>query len=482
MYDVLIIGGGIVGTAVARELSKYKLKTVLLEKNIEIGMGVTKANSGIIHAGHDCKPGTLKAQLNVRGNALYSEICEDLNVVFRRNGAMVLAFSECELAKLEILKVQGEANGVFGLEILFKEEILKREKLINPEVYAALWAPTSGLIFGPEISIALAENAYFNGVEFALETEVLEIRKADGNYALVTNKKDYEAKVVINAAGLYSDVMNNFVAEQKYEITPRKGEYYLLDRLAKNVVDSTVFQLPTAEGKGVLILPTVHNNILVGPSSEFVSDKEDVSTNEDVLKKISDLAKKSIPDVPFYLTITTFTGLRAKVKDHDDFIIEEVVDGFINAVGIDSPGLTSAPAIGEYICDMVARKLKPEANSEFVKTREAMPLFNTLSLNKQNELIKLNPAYGRVVCRCEQITEGDIVNAIRSSTRETSNDIMSAPILARTLDGIKFRTRAGSGRCQGGFCTPDVLEILARERDIAVSEITKRGGESYILS
>jgi len=368
-----------------------------------------------------------------------------------------------------------------GIEILFKDELLKREPQLNPEVYAALHAPTSGLIFGPELSIALAENACRNGVEIALEVEVLKIEKMANCYRVVTNQKEYEAKLVINAAGLYSDVMSNFVAEQKYEITPRKGEYYLLDKKAKAIVEKTVFQLPTEKGKGVLILPTIHDNVLVGPSSEFILSKEDVSTNAVTLADIRELASQSIPDVPLYLTITTFTGLRAKVKDHDDFIIEEVVDGFINAVGIDSPGLTSAPAIGEYICDMVTRKLKPEANPTFIKTREAMPLFDTLPLKKQNELIRLNPAYGRVICRCEQITEGDIVNAIRSSTRETSNGT-ALPHLARTLDGIKFRARAGSGRCQGGFCTPDVLEILARERGIAVSEITKRGGESYILS
>jgi len=470
MYDVLIVGGGVVGTAVARELSKYQLRTVLLEKNVEIGMGATKANSGIVHAGHDCETETLKAKLNVRGNEMYTELCEDLNVMFRRNGSLVLAFSERELPALEALKARGEANGVPSIEILFKDELLKREPRLSPEVYAALHAPTSGLVFGPELGAALAENACRNGVEIVLATEVLGIEKLADRYVVLTNQAKYETKLVINAAGLYSDVMNNFVSEKKYEITPRKGEYYLLDRRAKDVVEKTVFQLPTEKGKGVLILPTIHDNVLVGPSSEFVTSKEDVSTNADILADIRDLASKSMPDVPLYMTITTFTGLRAKAKDHDDFIIEEVIDGFINAVGIDSPGLTSAPAIGEYICEMVVEKLKPETNNEFVKTREAMPLFNTLPLEKQNELIKLNPAYGRVICRCEQVTEGDIMNTIR------------APFGARSLDGIKFKARAGAGRCQGGFCTPDVIEILARELDIVVTKITKRGGESYILA
>ena len=470
MYDVLIIGGGIVGCAVARELSKYQLKTVSLEKNVEVGMGATKANSGIVHAGYDCESGTLKAKLNVRGNELYPKLCRDLIVPFRRNGSLVLAFSEAELSILEDLKSRGEANGVPEIEILSKAELLKKEPRLNPEVYAGLYAPTAGLIFGPELSAALAENACVNGVEFALDTEVLGIEKTGSYYTLSTNKKTYETKLVINAAGLYSDVMNNFVSEKKYEITPRKGEYYLLDRRAKEVVEQTVFQLPTEKGKGVLILPTIHDNVLVGPSSEFVLSKEDVSTNADTLAYIRDAIGKTMPDVPLYMTITSFTGLRAKEKDHDDFIIEEAIDGFINAVGIDSPGLTSAPAIGEYICDMVIEKLKPQKNDNFIKKRAAMPLFNILPSVQQNELIALNPAYGRVVCRCEQITEGDLVNIIR------------APFGARTLDGIKFKARAGSGRCQGGFCTPDVIEILARELGIEVTKVTKRGGDSYILS
>ena len=470
MHDVLIIGGGIVGTATARELAKYQLKTVLLEKNIEIGMGVTKANSGIVHAGYDCSPGTLKAKFNVRGNELYSELAEDLGFMFRRNGSFVLAFSKDELPTLEALKRQGVENGVLGLDILFKDDILAIEPSINPDVYAALHAPTSGLVFGPEISTAFAENACYNGVEVVLEVEVLNIQKEVDYYLVVTNKGTYKTKVVINAAGLYSDVMSNLIGEKKYEITPRKGEYYLLDRAAKYVVDKTVFQLPTEKGKGVLILPTIHDNILIGPSSEFILDKEDVSTNVQTLDAIKESVRKSVPHAPVALTITTFTGLRAKEKNHDDFIVEEVSPGFIHAVGVDSPGLTAAPAIGEYMCQLVVKRLSPKKNEAFVKTRTAMPLFQTLSIEKQNELIQVNPAYGRVVCRCEQITEGDILNSIRT------------PLGAKTLDGLKFKSRAGSGRCQAGFCTPKLIEILAREQGIPVTKVTKRGGESYILS
>ena len=470
MLDVLIIGGGVVGTATARELARYDLKTVLLEKEAELGMGVTKANSGIVHAGYDCKPGTLKARFNVRGNELYSELAQDLGFLFRRNGALVLAFSEAELVRLEALKRQGETNGVPGLEIIFKEEILKKEPHIVPHVYAALYAPTSGLVFGPELAMVLGENAWRNGVEIHLETEVVNIQKQTGFYKVQTNKGEFHAKIIINGAGLYSDAISNLVGEKKYKITPRKGEYFLLDRLAKPFIERTVFQLPTERGKGVLILPTVHDNVLVGPSSEFVDDKDDLSTNAEVLDYIRSSIKKSVVDAPLHLTITTFTGLRAKEKDSEDFVIEELVDGFFNAVGIESPGLTAGPAIGEYLAELAAEKLGAGKNEGFMSQRHSMPLFHTLSLQEQNDLIELNPAYGNVVCRCEQITEGDVLNSIR------------APFGAKTLDGLKFKSRAGSGRCQGGFCAPHLIDLLARERGIAVTDVTKRGGASYVLA
>jgi len=468
MYDVLIIGGGVVGTAVARELSKYELRTVLVEKSVEVGMGVSKANSGIVHAGYDCKPGTLKARLNVRGNFLYEQLAKDLGFMFRRNGAFILGFSESELGLLHNLKKQGEVNGVPGLEILSRDEVLALEPSINPEVYGAMHAPTSGLIFGPEVATAFAEHAFFNGVSFQLETEVIGIEKGD-SYVVKTNKGEFATRVIINAAGLHSDEIHNFVHHKPYEITPRKGEYFLLDRAGKPIIDKTVFQLPTEKGKGVLILPTIHDNILVGPSSEFIDHKGDTSTNELTLNGIREAVRKSVPDAPLHLTITTFTGLRAKEKSSEDFIIEEAIPGFINAVGIESPGLTAAPAIGEMIRDMVVERLKPVKKANFVEKREVVPLFKTLPLDKQNELIKINPAYGSIICRCEQITEGDIVNTIQS------------PMGACTLDGLKFKSRAGSGRCQAGFCTPNLIEILAREKGIRPELVTKRGGTSYIL-
>lgn len=469
MVDVLVIGGGVVGTAVARELSKYELDIVLVEKNIEVGMGVSKANSGIVHAGYDCKVGTLKAKLNVRGNELYEELARDLDFAFRRNGAFILAFSESELPMLVDLKKQGEANGVPGLEILEREAVLELEPNLNPEVFAALYAPTSGIVFGPEVATALAENALHNGVEVQLETEVLGIERCSDKYVVKTNRGVLEAKVIINAAGLYSDVMHNFVHERPYEITPRKGEYFLLDRAAKSIVDKTIFQLPTEKGKGVLVLPTIHDNILVGPSSEFIDQKDDHSTNDLTLQGIREQVSKSVPNVPLDMTITTFTGLRAKEKSSEDFIIEEAVPGFINAVGIESPGLTAAPAIGEHIGQMVVSKLKPVKKTNFLTRRTVLPLFKTLPLEKQQALIKVNPAYGRIICRCEHITEGDIVNTINS------------PMGACSLDGLKFKSRAGSGRCQGGFCSPRLIEILAREKGITAEQVTKRGGKSFIL-
>ena len=470
MYDVLIIGGGIVGAMAARELAKYQLKILLLEKNAEIGMGVTKANSGIVHAGYDCKPQTFKAKLNVRGNAMYPELATDLGFMFKQNGSLVLAFLATDLPRLEALKQQGIENGVSNLKILFKDEILAMEPHINPEVYAALYAPSAGLVFGPEVAQAAALNAHGNGAQFEFETEVLAISKKSDYYRVATNQTTYDTKVIINAAGLNSDVINNFINTQKYEITPRKGEYYLLDRAAGDIVKQTIFQLPSAKGKGVLILPTVHGNVLVGPSAEFVGDKTDVSTNAATLKYLQTSVRKSVPTAPLSMTSTTFAGLRAKAKAHDDFIIKESMPGFINAVGIDSPGLTAAPAIGEYIAKLVANYLAPAVNETFVKTQLTMPLFQTLSITKQNQLIKQNPAYGRIVCRCEQITEGDVINAIRS------------PLGAKTLDGIKFKSLAGTGRCQGGFCAPKLIEILAKAHEIKANQVTKRGGNSYILA
>jgi len=434
MVDVIIIGGGIIGAAVAYELSKYKLTITLLEKNQEIGMGTTKANSGIVHAGYDCKPGTLKAKLNVRGNALYDELAKNLNIHFRRNGSLVLAFSEEELDALNKLKVQGELNGVKDLYLLSRSEVLMMEPHINLEVLAALYAPTAGIVFGSEVTYALAEVAYTNGVIFDLNTEVCAIKKMNDHYEIKTNKKTYLAKTVVNAAGLYSDDVNNWVNAQKYQIKPRKGEYFLLDKSTKPIVDKTLFQLPTEKGKGILILPTIHDNVLIGPSAEHIDDKADLSTNQDTLSRNIEIASRSIPNLPMNLTITTFAGLRASMEDHYDFIIEEVGTGFINALGIDSPGLTAAPAIGEYIRDLVVTYLQPVENPDFIKEREATPLFNELSLDKQKELLATHPTYGTVICRCEKVTEEDIIQAIHR------------PLGATTLDGIKFRTRAGMGR------------------------------------
>ena len=469
MIDVIIIGGGIVGAAVAYELSKYQLKTTLLEKNQEVGMGTTKANSGIIHAGYDCQPGTLKAKLNVRGNELYDELTKDLNVHFRRNGSLVLAFSEEELERLNQLKVQGEINGVKDLRLLSQSEVLTMESHINPEVMAALYAPTAGIVFGCELTYALAEQAHANGVVFNLNTEVYAIKRIDDFYEVKTTKETYLAKAVVNAAGLYSDEINNWVNANKYQIKPRKGEYFLLDKEAKYIVDKTLFQLPSEKGKGILVLPTIHDNVLVGPSAEYIDDKEDLSTNQATLAKNIETASRSIPNLPMNLTITTFTGLRAAIEDHYDFIIEEVGVGFINALGINSPGLTAAPAIGEHIRDLIIAYLKPTQNSNFIKSRNEGPLFHELSLDKQKELLAINPTYGRVVCRCEKITEKDITNAIHR------------PLGATTLDGLKFRVRTGSGRCQGGFCTTKLIEILANETGIKPWKVTKHGGNSALL-
>ncbi|CBZ02961.1 NAD(P)/FAD-dependent oxidoreductase [Clostridium botulinum] len=471
MFDVTIIGSGVTGAAVARELSKYNLKTCVVEKAIDVANGTSKANSGIVHAGEDPIPGTLKAKMNVRGNEMFDKLQEEIDFPFKRNESFVLCFDKKDIEKLEELRQRGLKNGLPDtMEILNREEALKLEPNLSEYVVAALRLPTGGIVSPYEFNIALAESAAMNGVEFKLETEIIDIEKKEDGYILKTNKGDIETKVVVNAAGVFGDKINNMVSEKKYHITARKGEYLLFDKTVGDMVQRTIFQLPTKMGKGVLVTPTADGNLLLGPTSVDVEEKDDLGTTREGLDIVAEKAKLSIKEIPMRQVITSFAGLRAH-EENSDFIIGEAEDAknFINAIGIESPGLTSAPAIGEYIREMIVEKLKPEENKEFNPIRKDIPKFREMTNEERKEMIKENSDYGKIVCRCEVVTEGEIRDAIRR------------PLGAKTVDGIKRRTRAGMGRCQSGFCSNRIVEILAEELGIKRNEVTKFGGNSKIL-
>lgn len=470
MYDVLIIGAGVCGSAAARELSRYQLKIGVLEKGEDVCSGTSKANSGIVHAGFDAKPGSLMAEMNVKGNAMMGELSKELDFHFENNGSLVLCFQEEDLEKLEELKRQGEKNGVLGIRIIRQEELREMEPNISNKAVAALYAPTGGIVCPFGLNIALAENAAMNGVEFFFDQEVERVEKLEEGYRVTAGDEVFEAKCVINAAGVYADVFHNMVSEQKIHITARKGEYYLLDRSVGDHVKHTIFQLPGKYGKGVLVTPTVHGNLLVGPTAKDITDKEGTNTTAEGMEEVAQKAVRSVENLPLRQVITSFTGLRAHEEGHE-FIIEEVKDapGFFDCAGIESPGLTSAPAIGIRLAELVSQKLQPEKKEDFISKRKGILNPQKLSKEEWKELVKENPAYGTIICRCESITEGEILDAIHR------------PLGARSLDGVKRRTRAGMGRCQSGFCAPKTMEILSREWKIPMEQLTKAGRNSKLL-
>lgn len=471
MYDIVIIGAGVCGCSIARELARYKCKTVVIDKASDICEGTSKANSGIVHAGFDAKPGSMKAKLNVLGNKMMKELATELDFDYKQNGSLVLCFSELEVSQLQVLLEQGVQNGVPNLRIINQDELRKMEPNVSPNAYAALYAPSAGIVCPFNITIAMAENAYVNGTEFLLDTEVVEITRDEESYKVITTKGTYEGKIVINAAGVYADVFHNMVSMNKINITPRKGEYCLLDKKVGDYVNKTLFQLPNQYGKGVLVTPTVHGNLLIGPSATDIDDKEGIQTTAECMEKVLNQASNSLKELPRRQIITSFAGLRAR-EDHGDFIIQELEDakGFIDVAGIESPGLTCAPAIGQYVAEIVHNIIKLEEKNNYVAIRNGIRHMQTATLEQREAMIRENSAYANVICRCELVTEGEIVDAI------------NRPLGAKTIDGVKRRTRAGMGRCQAGFCSPKTLEILARELGVSVDEITKCGGESkYIM-
>lgn len=470
MYDVIIIGAGVCGAAVARELTRYQLSVCVLEKEEDVCCQTTKANSAIVHAGYDAVHGSLMARLNVEGNRMMGELAKELDFPFVRNGSLVVCTDETRRNDLEKLHENGMKNGVEGLRILERDELKVMEPNISDEAVAALYAPTGGIVCPFGLNIALAENAAVNGAKFVFYTKVEQIRPVREGYELVTNQGIYQTKCVVNAAGVYADQFHNMVSRNKIHITPRRGDYLLLDKSAGGHVSHIIFSLPGKYGKGVLVTPTVHGNLLVGPTAIDITDREGINTTGEGLDEVAKKSCIAVKDLPLRQVITSFAGLRAHEDGHE-FIIGEPEDapGFIDCAGIESPGLSSAPAIGKMVADMVRDRLKPEENTAFHGVRKGILNPQTLSMEERNKLIRNNPAYGNIVCRCEMISEGEILDAIRR------------PLGARSLDGVKRRTRAGMGRCQAGFCSPRTMEILAREWEIPVSEITKSGGKSVII-
>ncbi len=470
-YDVVVIGAGVVGSLITRELSKYNIRVALLERCNDCAMGATKANSAIVHAGFDAVPGTLKAKLNVRGVELMKKVCKELNVPLKNNEALVVAFSEEEIPHLEMLKDRGEQNGVPGLRIVDREELVKLEPNIGDTAIGALVAPSSSIVCPYELTIAGVENAVTNGAEFFRNCEVTAINYADDEFTLTTTLGEITAEYVINAAGVHSGEVASLIGDNSIEIVVRHGDYYLLDKSQGSLVSRTIFQCPTKMGKGVLVSPTVDGNLIVGPSAEDIDNGDDVATTSFGLDKIYVNAIKSVPAVSLRNAITSFSGNRAHPTS-DDFIIgsSDVNKKFINAAGIESPGLSSAPAIAEMV-DGIINELSGgfTKKADFDPCRPEPVRFRHMTTEERAKLIEKNKAYGRIICRCETITEGEILDAIH------------APAGARDVDGVKRRTRAGMGRCQGGFCGSKVVEILARELNVPMNEITKFGGQSKIM-
>lgn len=471
MYDVIIIGAGVSGAATARELSRYQVKACVLEKDEDVCCGTSKANSAIVHAGFDAKPGTLMAKMNVEGNRIMPTLAKELDFPFIPCGSMVVCRQKERISELETLREQGIANGVPDLEVITdRDRLSAMEPNLSDDVVAALYAPSAGIVCPFNLNIALAENAYTNGVDFQFNTEVQNIRRIEGGWALDTTRGSFETRFVVNAAGVYADKFHNMVSAKKIHIVPRKGEYCLLDKSVGNYVSHTIFGLPDAYGKGVLVTPTVHGNLLVGPTATDIVDKESTATTQTGLEQVISKAGQNVKSLPMRQVITSFAGLRAHEDGHE-FIMEEVADapGFVDCAGIESPGLTSAPAIGRMVAGILCQRMDLKANPDFVGTRTGVLDPKTLSKAERAELIQKNPAYGTIVCRCESVTEGEILDAIHR------------PLGAKSLDGIKRRTRAGMGRCQSGFCSPRTMEILHRELDLPMTQITKSGGESNLV-
>ncbi|MBE7036723.1 MAG: NAD(P)/FAD-dependent oxidoreductase [Ruminococcaceae bacterium] len=468
MFDVAIIGAGVVGGMIARELSRYQLSVCILDKENDVSMGASRANSAIVHAGFDAKEGSLKARFNVKGATMMPTVCEELGVPYINNGSLVIGFNDEDRKNLNTLLKRGKANGVKELRIVEREELKKMEPNVSNDAICALYAPTGAITCPYELTVAAIGNAMDNGAKLYLNFEVSEIRKTDFGFKIFSKDNAIESRFVVNAAGVYADNIAGMVGDSSFAIHPRRGEYILLDKECGSIVSHTIFRTPSQKGKGILVSPTVDGNLLTGPTAEDIEDKEDRQVTSSGYNSVLRQAQEDVQGIVFQRTITSFCGLRA-VGNTGDFIINVPVSGFVNVAGIESPGLSASPAIAEYVAELLQNEgLTLKENHDFNPVRKPFNAFRRASLEEKNAMIQKDKAYGKIVCRCERVTEGEILEALRTNPK------------ARDLDGVKRRTRAQMGRCQGGFCMPYIAEMIAKEQGIPFEQVTKRGGRSYV--
>lgn len=468
MYDIAIVGAGVVGGMIARQLAKYQLKIVIVDRNHDVAMGATRANSAIVHAGFDAKPGSLKAKLNVRGSEMMAEIARDLGVKYENNGSLVVGFDEDDKKTVEELYQRGLENGVRDLKVLSGDEARALEPALSQTVVCALHAPTGAIVCPYELAIAAVGNAMDNGADLKLNFEVQGIEEREGHYVLSSEKEKIEAKTVINCAGVFSDEIARMVGDDSFTVIPRRGEYMLLDKECGGLVKHTVFRTPSKMGKGILVSPTVDGNLLLGPTAENIEDKQDTATTPEGIAAVIRQAGESVSGIPMNKVITSFCGLRS-VGSTGDFIIRSPKANFVHCAGIESPGLSASPAIAEYVEGMLREMgISLVLKENVITKRKPAHWFRELSLEEKNRVIAKDSKYARIICRCELVSEGEILEALRTNPKP------------QDLDSLKRRTRSGMGRCQGGFCSPYVVELIAKECGIPYEDVTKFGGASVI--
>ena len=470
--DILIVGAGITGTSLARELSRYNADVIVVDRGADLAEGATKANSGIVHAGYDAVPGTLKARFNVQGASLFPDLCRALSVPYRKCGALVIGFDGKDLETLEALLQRGIRNGVKNLRLLTREEALALEPSLNPDISGALDVPESAIVSPYELAYALADDAALNGVSFRFNRTVSAVEKTEGGWVVRTEEGEtVTCRTFVNCSGASGAALHNSISDLPLQMTHRRGQYYLLDRAPVLPFSRTVFQCPSVMGKGVLVSPTVHGNLLLGPNAEDISDPLDTATTAAGLSEVLEKARRTWPTLSVRTNITNFSGIRAHLLT-DDFVVGPVsgAAGAFEAIGIESPGLSSAPAIGLYLSAMIAESLALTKKQDLISLPLRPVPFHEMTDGQRTAAVQENPEYGNIVCRCECVTEAEVRQAIRR------------PVGARTIDGVKRRTRAGMGRCQGGFCSPRVAQILSEETGVPLPDITKDGGNSYLLS
>ncbi|MEG1557058.1 MAG: NAD(P)/FAD-dependent oxidoreductase [Oscillospiraceae bacterium] len=472
MTDVAIIGCGVVGAAAAYELSKLEVSVLILEKENDVSMGTSKANSAIIHAGYDPKPGTLMARLNVEGAALTKEICKNLDVPYKQIGSLVAAFGGADMETIKELYSRGQKNGVADMRLLGAEEVRELEPGIAKNIEGALYAPTAAVVNPWELTLAMAETAVRNGARLELGTEVTGIEKTAAGFVIYSGDRSFEVRYILNAAGVLADRVHDMAAAHSFSIQGSRGEYFLLDKSEATRVSHVIFQCPNKDGKGVLVAPTVHGNLIVGPNAEPVESACDTKTTAEGLLQIRQKSARVVSNINFRENIRNFSGIRAISPEREDFIIEEAADapGFIDLAGIKSPGLSCAPAIARLAVDLLKKCGLSAKKKDCLTNSRSVVRFGGLTVEEKRALIAKNPLYGRVICRCETVTEGEIVDCLHS------------PIPPRSIDGVKRRTGAGMGRCQSGFCGPRVVDIIAREYGISPLDITQDGAGSYLFT